>query len=178
MAANPATPPAPRRLSPVVRPFTEGDVGAANALTNLYIRETAVHFGYAEGSDTEFCAMWEKAGARYPWLAAEVEGRFAGFAKSGVWRERDAYRFTVETTVYVSPEFQRRGVGLALMMELLSRLTEAGFHMAIAGVTLPNEGSVGLHEALGFQRVGVYPEVGRKFERWWDVGFWAKRLTI
>lgn len=160
----------------VVREFGAGDVAGANALTNLYIRETAVHFAYAEAADAEFLAAWEKSRGGYPWLAAEVDGAFAGYAKSGPWRERDAYRHTVETSVYIVPRFHRRGVGRALMAELLDRLGAAGFHMAVAGATLPNEGSAGLHEALGFERVGVFPEVGRKFDRWWDVGFWVKRL--
>lgn len=159
-----------------IREFVEGDIGAANALTNLFIRETAVHFAFTEAGDAEFSAVWEKSRGRYPWLVAEVDGAFAGYAKSGAWRERDAYRFTVETSVYIVPRHHRRGVGLALMRELLGRLTEAGFHVAVAGATLPNEGSAALHEAVGFERVGTFPEVGRKFERWWDVGFWAKRL--
>ena len=159
-----------------VRDFDRGDIPAANALTNIFIRETAVHFAAVEATDEAFGAVWEGSRERYPWLAAEVGGAFAGYAKSGVWRERDAYRLTVETTVYVLPRLARRGVGRALMVELLGRLRSAGFHMAIAGVTLPNEGSVGLHESLGFERVGAFPEVGRKFDRWWDVGFWSLRL--
>jgi phosphinothricin acetyltransferase len=94
-----------------------------------------------------------------------------------VWREREAYAGTVETGVYVDPSFHRRGVGRALYAELFTRLRAAGFHTVIAGIALPNDASVRMHEASGFAHVGTCREVGRKFGQWWDVGFWQAPLA-
>lgn len=161
---------------PSIRTFEDRDVAPANALTNHFIRETAIHFGLKEATDAEFRAVWQSGSARFPWLAAEVDGRFAGYAKAGVWREREAYAGTVETGVYVDPSFHRRGVGRALYTELFVRLRAAGFHTVIAGIALPNDASVRMHEACGFTHVGTCREVGRKFGKWWDVGFWQAHL--
>ncbi len=114
---------------------------------------------------------------RFPWLAAEQGGDFAGYAKSGTWRARDAYARTAEVTVYVEPACHRMGVGRALYTALLALLKARGFHTAIGGITLPNPGSVGLHEAMGFRHVGTFREVGRKFAAWHDVGFWQLMLV-
>lgn len=164
------------RDGPTVRDFAAGDVAPANELTNHYIRETPIHFGATPASDDEFAAHWERGRARFPWLAATLDGRFAGYCKAGVWRERDAYARTVETGIYVARDAQGRGVGRALYEALFARLRGAGFHAAVAGITLPNDPSVRLHEAVGFTRVGVFREVGRKFDAWHDVGFWQAML--
>jgi L-amino acid N-acyltransferase YncA len=167
---------AARGSGAAVRAFEARDVAPACALTNHFIEHTAVHFGYTTQSEDEFASMWRSGAATHPWLTAELEGRFAGFAKAGVWRARDAYAKTAEVTVYVEPFAQGHGVGRALYGELLARLTAAGFHTAVGGVTLPNEGSVRLHEAMGFTYVGTFREVGRKFDRWHDTGWWQRML--
>lgn len=159
-----------------IRPFSDADVGPANALTNWYILHTSIHFAALPVRDDEFAAARAKADPRHPWLAAEAEGRFLGYAKAGVWRERQAYAGTCETGIYVVREHQGKGVGRALYAALLPALAEAGFHVAVAGITLPNEPSVRLHEAAGFRKVAHFHEVGRKFDRWHDVGFWQATL--
>ena len=155
-----------------VRDFAQRDVAPANALTNWYIENTAVHFAYEPAGDADFCAAWRAGSATHPWLAAESEGQFAGFAKAGVWRERTAYRRTCETGIYIARGMEGRGVGQALYGELLPRLRAAGFHVAIAGMTLPNEASAALHERMGFTKVGAFTQVGFKLGQWHDVGFW------
>jgi L-amino acid N-acyltransferase YncA len=160
----------------IIRTFEARDVGAACRLTNHFIEHTAVHFGARPQTEAEFAELWRPASERHPWLAAELDGSFAGYAKAGTWRPRDAYALTAEVTVYVDPRFHRRGVGRALYAELFVRLREAGFHTAVGGITLPNEGSVRLHEAMGFRRVGTFREVGRKFERWHDTEWWQLML--
>jgi phosphinothricin acetyltransferase len=156
----------------LVRTFEERDVGPACRLTNHFIEHTAVHFGTKPGSEREFAELWKAGREKFPWLAAEQEGEFAGYAKAGTWRPRDAYALTAEVTVYIDPRYHRRGIGRALYSELLARLRAAGFHTAVGGVTLPNAGSVGLHESMGFRRVGVFREVGRKFDQWHDTEWW------
>lgn len=161
----------------LVRTFETRDIGPACTLTNHFINRTAVHFGTSPQTESEFAAMWQSGRDKFPWLAAECDGRFAGYAKAGTWRARDAYARTAEVTVYVDPPFHRRGVGRALYAELLDRLRAAGFHAAVGGVTLPNEGSVRLHESMGFTYVGTFKEVGRKFDQWHDTGWWQLILA-
>ncbi len=163
-------------MNVLVRDFAAGDVAPANALTNHFIEHTTTHFGSTPATDDAFAAVWEKGRVRYPWLAAEVDGGFAGYAKAGVWRERDAYARTAETGLYVADGLRGKGVGKALYAALFERLRALGFHAVVAGVTLPNEASVRLHEAVGFRKVGVFHAVGHKFGAWHDVGFWEREL--
>ncbi|MFN0012692.1 MAG: N-acetyltransferase family protein [Phycisphaerales bacterium] len=182
-----------------IRPFEHRDIAPACRLTNHFIAHTAIHFGTTLLSDADFAATWPSAAParapstptpaqltalpasawqpHFPWLTAELDGTFAGYAKSGTWRARDAYARTSEVTVYVDPAFHRKGIGRALYIELFASLKRAGFHTAIGGITLPNAGSVALHESLGFVHVGTCREVGKKFDRWHDVGFWQLMLT-
>jgi len=161
----------------IIRDFCERDVGPANALTNHFILNTAVHFGTQPATDEQYAEVWRNGSKSYPWLTAEVDGRFTGCARAYRWRERDAYARTVETGIYVAREAQGRGIGRALYATLLERLRAAGFRTAIGGITLPNDSSVRLHETLGFHPVGVFRAVGYKFNAWHDVGFWQIDLA-
>lgn len=160
----------------LIRTFEPRDVGPACRLTNYYIEHTAVHFGYRAQTEAEFETIWHGARQMYPWIAAETDGVLAGYAKAGQWRTREAYNPTAEVTVYVDRVFHRRGVGRALYRELLDRLRHAGFHTAVGGITMPNEGSVRLHEAMGFRHVGTFREVGRKFDQWHDTAWYQIML--
>lgn len=164
----------------LIRPFEARDVAAACRLTNYYIEHTCVHFATVPQGDAEFGAAWEAARATHPWLAAEaggeVGGVFAGYAKAGVWRSRDAYSRTAETSIYVESAFHRRGVARALYAALLEALRARGFHAAVGGMVLPNDASARLHEAMGFRPVGIFHEVGRKFDQWHDTQWWEKIL--
>ena len=113
---------------------------------------------------------------RYPWLVAEQDGTVLGYAYASQHRERWAYQWAADTTVYVDPSQQRRGVGRALYGALLPFLVRQGLYVACAGITLPNPASVGLHKSFGFEPVGVYPKVGFKQGRWWGVGWWLAQL--
>ena len=115
-------------------------------------------------------------GAGYPWLVWEDGGQVLGYAYASQFRDRAAYRHSAEATVYLAPDATRRGIGSALYRELIARLRAGGAHLVVGGVALPIEASVALHEALGFTRVGTFSEIGRKFDRWIDVGFWQLRL--
>jgi phosphinothricin acetyltransferase len=154
------------------------DFPAIAALTNSFIRDTAVHFGSADvtAAELEAQCMAVAGGVRYAWLVAERDGAFAGYAKAGPWRTRAAYAWTAETTIYLLPDARGSGLGRALYGRLLEILTEQGFRSAIGGITLPNPASVRLHEALGFEACGVVRDAGCKFGRWHDVGFWQRRL--
>ena len=112
----------------------------------------------------------------YPWLVAERYGEVAGYAYGARHRSRAAYRWTVEVTVYVDAMRRRSGVGRELYEALLPLLARQRLHLAVAGITLPNDASVALHEAVGFEPVGVYREIGYKAGAWHDVGWWQAWL--
>jgi phosphinothricin acetyltransferase len=111
-----------------------------------------------------------------PWLVSERDGALVGYAYGSVHRTRAAYRWSVDVSVYVDRSVHRAGIGRALYAELLETLTRLGYYNAFAGITLPNAASVGLHEAMGFRPVGIYRNVGHKFGRWHDVGWWQLPL--
>lgn len=112
----------------------------------------------------------------YPYLVAEIDGEVVGYAYASQHRAREAYRWSVDVTVYISPTAHRQGIGRAIYQKLLPILERQGFHAAYAGIALPNAASVGLHQALGFSLIGTYPEVGFKHGQWHSVGFWRKAL--
>ena len=118
----------------------------------------------------------EKLADAYPWLVADEDGAMLGYAYADRFRDRPAYRWAVETTVYVAESAQRRGVGQLLYRVLLDVLRHQGFTQAIGAISLPNDASIRLHEAAGFRRAGVYREVGWKDGRWVDVGLWQAAL--
>lgn len=115
--------------------------------------------------------------SNFPWIVAEMDGVVMGYATASRFHERAAYRWTVETTVYVAHDMQGQGIGRALYRALLDTLEEQGFTQAIAAIALPNDHSIDLHEAAGFQRAGHYREVGWKRDQWHDVGIWQRQLT-
>jgi phosphinothricin acetyltransferase len=110
--------------------------------------------------------------AGFPWLVACEDGVVKGYAYAALWRPRSAYRYSVETTVYVDRECMGKGIGTRLYTELLRRLPPLGVHSAMGVIALPNDASVALHEKLGFRKAGHFREVGLKFGRWIDVGCW------
>ena len=116
------------------------------------------------------------AAAGLPWLVAEVDGRVRAYAYASLWHERTAYRFTVETTVYVEHDHVRSGLGGRLYRDLLESLSAGGVHAAIGKIALPNPASVALHEKLGFEKVAHLREAGWKFDHWIDVGYWERLL--
>jgi phosphinothricin acetyltransferase len=115
-------------------------------------------------------------GASHGWLVAVVDGAVAGYAYGSQHRTRAAYASSCDVAVYVGPAHGRHGIGRALYAELLPVLADKGYHAAFAGIALPNDASVGLHEAMGFTPVGIYREVGWKLGGWRDVGWWQRLL--
>ncbi|MGM9481986.1 GNAT family N-acetyltransferase [Roseateles sp. NT4] len=122
-------------------------------------------------------ARIQKTLTTLPWLVAEdTAGTVSGYVYASKHKERAAYQWSVDTTIYVRDDMRSHGVGRALYGRLLPLLAELGYCQAFAGVALPNAGSLGLHEALGFQPIGVYRSVGFKHGAWRDVGWWQKLL--
>jgi phosphinothricin acetyltransferase len=168
--------PPPCRTAILTRPFEAKDAAPANLLTNYFIQNTSIHFGMQPATDAQFLAMWEEGRKQHPWIAAEFNGHFAGYAKAYTWRSREAYQKTAEVGLYVERDVHRRGIGRALYTALIAACRDAGFHTLIGGIALPNDASIKLHEALGFVHTGTFRQVGRKFDQWRDVGFWQLML--
>ena len=156
-----------------VREAGAGDAEAVAAIYNHYVRETVVTFEEEPvGVEVMAARIGQVVAEGLPWLVAEREGAVVGFAYATPWKERSAYRYSVECTVYVAPGFEGQGLGSALYSELFERLAAREVHAVIAGIALPNERSVALHESFGMTKVAQFREVGFKFGRWVDVGYW------
>jgi len=174
---------------PRVRDAFVDDARAILDIYAHYVSTTTITFEEAVPSESEMAArIRDVADAGLPWLVAELAGdvdgeveeeaggSIVGFAYASKWKTRSAYRFAVESTVYVAHENRARGVGTRLYVELIARLRASGYHTVIGGITQPNEASVRLHERMGFEKVALFREVGFKFERRLDVGYWQLRL--
>ena len=165
-----------RYHDPMIRNATIHDAPDIAAIYNPYITEFLTSFE-KEAVPTEVMAeRIRSTTTSYPWLVYESEGKIVGYAYATRWKERHAYRYCVETAIYLQDGSGHRGLGTALYTELLQRLPESGIRIAIGCIALPNESSVALHEKLGFEKVGHFPAVGYKFGQWIDIGYWQKTL--
>ncbi len=160
-----------------IRDATPADAGAIQAIYAPIVRDTAIAFETDVPTVPEMAARIEAILKTHVYLAAERAGEVIGYAYASQHRTRAAYRTSVDVTVYVDERARGLGVGKALYGALLPRTAARGFHAAFAGITLPNAGSVALHEAVGFEHVGVYRQVGFKLGAWRDVGWWQRLLT-
>ncbi len=139
---------------------------------NYYILNSCVTFEEYPVSAEEMCGRIEAVYLKFPWLVFEKNNEILGYAYASVWKPRSAYKYTAESTVYLKNEAIKSGIGSLLYKELLIQLTELGFHAIIGGISLPNEASVALHEKFGFEKIAQFKEVGYKFKKWIDVGYW------
>jgi L-amino acid N-acyltransferase YncA len=156
----------------MIRTATVADAAAIADIYNRYVRETVITFEETPVPTDEMARRIADVGARYPWLVFEYDGAVVGWAYATEWKTRSAYRFSVETTVYLADSHRGRGTGTALYEALIAELKARKLHTAIGVIALPNPSSVALHEKLGFAKIGHVAEVGRKFDRWVDVGYW------
>jgi phosphinothricin acetyltransferase len=152
------------------------DAGACAAIYAPYVRDTPISLEERVPDAQELAERIEHTTKTHPWLVAQDGDTLIGYAYATRHRERACYRWATDVAVYVAPQRQRRGVGRALYRTLFERLAQQGFRIACAGITLPNEASVGLHESLGFEAVGTYRRIGWKFGAWHDVGWWQLQL--
>jgi L-amino acid N-acyltransferase YncA len=158
----------------VIRAANPADAAAMLDIYTPYVTDTSISFETEPPTLIEFAARIEKYGVGWAWLVGEIDGELAGYAYGSPHRERHAYRYSTETSVYVHQAFQGRGVSRKLYRALFDALAAKGYCTALAGVALPNEASVAAHKAAGFTEVGVYQRVGYKFGAWLDV-LWLQR---
>ena len=153
-------------LDMTLRPASPDDGSAIAAIYRPIVEQTAISFEEIAPSADEMAERIARVLERYPYLNAYAAQHMA----------RAAYRWSVNVSAYIAEGFRGAGVGKRLYRALFDDLARRGFHMAMAGITLPNQASVGLHEGMGFKPIGVYREVGFKFGRWHDVGWWQRRV--
>ncbi len=158
--------------NPAIRPVAESDAAAICAIYNPYILETVITFEQTQVAKKDMAARICDTAAHYPWLVAVQEGKVVAYAYATRWRARAAYDHALESTIYVDKNFTGRGIAKPLYLELLRELKSRGVHAVVGCIALPNDASVAVHEKCGFVKVALFPQVGRKFERWVDVGFW------
>ncbi|MEO0457232.1 MAG: N-acetyltransferase family protein [Cyanobacteria bacterium P01_A01_bin.114] len=163
----------------LIRPSLPSDIVPLTELYNDYILNTTITFDitpYAvEQRRVNWFAHYGQTG-RHRLFVAELEGKLLGYATSSQFRAKAAYDTSVETSIYLHPDAQGQGLGTRLYDTLFAALKSEDVHRAYAGITLPNPKSIALHQKFGFQSVGYYREVGRKFDRYWDVEWYEKAL--
>ena len=153
------------------------DAAACAAIYAPYVEGSAITFDEVAPTAEQFAARIAEGSERYPWLVADQAGTVAGFAYASVHRTRAAYRWAADVTVYVHPDRRGAGVGRRLYEALLGLLRGQRLHTAVAGITLPNDASIALHRALGFEHVGTHRAIGWKAGAWRDVAWWQLQLA-
>lgn len=161
----------------MIRDAEPRDAGALARIYNPYVLDSTITFEEQAVSDDDMALrVHEVLASDLPWLVHEDDQGIRGFAYASKWKGRCAYRYSVETTVYLDRDATGQGFGHRLYVELLERLRAKQLHVAIGGIALPNPASIALHERLGFRKVAHFAEVGYKFGRWLDVGYWQRTL--
>ncbi len=162
----------------IIRPACAADAEAICAIYNHYVATTTISFEEAPVTGAEMAQrIAAVVDADLPWLVMLEAGTLVGYAYATKWRVRAAYRYSVESSIYMAQQSAGQGAGRVLYEALLAELRERDLHLVIGGIAQPNEASVRLHERVGFQKVAHFSEVGLKFGRWIDVGYWQLKLN-
>jgi L-amino acid N-acyltransferase YncA len=156
----------------MIRSVTLEDAREIAEIYNYYVLNSCVTFEELAVSTEEMRTRIEAGNQKFPWLVFEKDSKILGYAYATVWKPRSAYKHTAESTVYLNKEAIKNGIGSLLYTALIGQLTDLGFHAIIGGISLPNEASIALHEKFGFEKIAQFKEVGYKFKKWIDVGYW------
>jgi phosphinothricin acetyltransferase len=161
----------------MIRPVKPEDAQAICEIYNYYVDNTVISFEEQPITAAEMKGRIKEITRKHPWIVEEEEGRILGYAYAYKYRERLAYRHTVEITVYLKDSETGKGLGTRLMKRLIEETRERGYHTLISAIAIPNERSVSLHEKCGFKKAGHLHETGFKFNQWIDVGYWELVLV-
>ena len=161
----------------MIRNAKPEDAQAICDIYNYHVLNTIVTFEEESILADDMADRINKVSEKYVWLVYEQEGEIIGYAYAGEWKSRCSYRFSVESSVYLKNGFSSQGIGSKLYEALLKKLEKTDIHAVIGGISLPNEGSIALHEKFGFEKIAQFKEVGYKFEKWIDVGYWEKIIS-
>ncbi len=160
----------------MIRKGTIDDAAAIAEIYNYYIENTVITFDIEPITKDKMAAKLQDIAAKFPFFVVEENSEVVGYCYLNYWKNKAAYDYTLENSVYVKSGFEGKGYGQKMVELLIDKGRKAGIHSIMAVITLPGEASVALHEKLGFTKVSHYKEVGQKFNRWIDVGSWQKIL--
>jgi L-amino acid N-acyltransferase YncA len=160
----------------LIRDVVDADIDAVTRIYNHYIKHTCITFEEVEINSTEMANRIKNIQENFPFLVCENNNDLVGYAYASKWKDRSAYRYTAEVTIYLHPDYSGKKFGQQLYAELISQLKIKGFRVLLACIAIPNPASVGLHEKFGFTQVAHFRDVGYKMNRWLDVGYWSKSL--
>ena len=160
----------------MIRPVTENDAAAICMIYNHYVETGFISFETELVSESEMASRIKTISSTYPYLVYEEQGKVIAYAYANLWKTRAAYKHSLETTIYASPEILAKGIGRSLYLRLFDSLDRNAVHTLMAVIALPNEASVSFHEKMGYVKAGHFKEVGKKFGDWIDVGYWQKML--
>jgi phosphinothricin acetyltransferase len=160
----------------MIRTASPADSQAVCTIYNHYVANTIITFEELPISIDEMAGRIDEVTQVLPWYLYEESGQVVGYAYAIPWKSRSAYRYAVESAVYVSSHFLGKGVGSKLYSALITELQRRSFHCVIGGIALPNVASIALHEKMGFEKVAQFREVGWKFQQRIDVGYWELLL--
>lgn len=160
----------------MIRAVQPKDTSAICTIYNYYIENTVITFEEETLDNPTMAKRITEYTENFPWLVFEENDRILGYCYAAKYGKRSAYRFSVEVSVYINKDAHRRGIGSLLYQELIKLLKHKDVHLLVAGIALPNESSVGIHEKLGFRKVAHFHEIGFKFNQWIDVGYWERHI--
>lgn len=163
-------------MKQTIRLSIEDDAEEIQTIYAPYVCQSVVSFEFDPPTIDEMSHRIKNDHPQHPWVVCEYEGRILGYAYAGPHRTRDAYRWSVDSSAYVREEYHRNGIARGLYTSLFEILRLQGFYNVFAGITLPNPASIGFHESMGFEPIGVYENVGFKDGDWHDVKWWHKQL--
>ncbi|MDR2110712.1 MAG: GNAT family N-acetyltransferase [Spirochaetaceae bacterium] len=160
----------------MIRPVTLGDAPAICGIYNHYVKNTVITFEERPVSIHEMEGRIREITPVFPWVVWEEAAGIAGYAYIHRWKERSAYRFSVEDSIYLKKGYEGKGIGKRLLSTLLEEIKKTDVHAVVAAITIPNDRSIGLHEKFGFVKIARFPEIGYKLDTWLDVGYWELLL--
>jgi phosphinothricin acetyltransferase len=156
----------------MIRDITVKDASQICEIYNYYILNTIITFEESIVSEEEMKHRIEETIKKLPWIVFEKEDEILGYAYASEWKSRCAYKYSLESTVYLKNGSEANGIGSLLYDELIKKISAKKYHAIIGGISLPNEASIALHEKFGFEKIAHFKEVGYKFNSWIDVGYW------
>lgn len=160
----------------MIRDVAITDAERIREIYNKYIVETPVTFTEEPFSLEEIESLIQRVVKNFPWIVYEEDELLIGFTFADKWKERSAYRNTVESSIYLDSNYTGKGIGSKLKKAMIEELRKRGFHSVISGISLPNPASIAMCEKFGFQKIGHFKEVGYKLGKWVDVGYWQLLL--
>lgn len=161
----------------MIRDVSVNDSQKVVEIYNYYIKNTSITFEEVPLTNEDMKERIMSRNLKLPWIVYEENNEILGYAYATEWKLRSAYKFSVESTIYLKYDVLGKGLGTKLYKELLNRVESENIHVVIGGIALPNKQSVALHEKLGFVKVAQFKEVGYKFDKWIDVGYWELILN-